>query len=190
MKGAIDGVIEAGRNGWAIVGAPGISRHVATFKLEKPLGATNGATLRFKLMQRFADSYTLGRFRLYVTSAPDPLDFGQPEAVVQAARAPAGERKPEHAAAIIDHYRATDTEFWKRKLAAVTARAPLPADPRLAELKTALAKVEQPIRLEPRLVQLREDTQLSGAQREHKRLVVVQDLAWALINSSAFLFNH
>ena len=72
----------------------------------------------------------------------------------------------------------------------MTARAPLPADPRLAQLKAAQAKAERPIRLEPHLVQLREDTQLSAAQREHKRLVVVQDLAWALINSGAFLFNH
>jgi hypothetical protein len=41
-KQAIDGKLEAGRNGWAIAGAPGIQRHTATFKLETPIGATNG----------------------------------------------------------------------------------------------------------------------------------------------------
>ena len=35
-----------------------------------------------------------------------------------AARAPAGQRKPEQAAAILDYYRNSDTEFWKRKQAA------------------------------------------------------------------------
>jgi hypothetical protein len=186
----IDGVIEPGRNGWAIAGAPGVQRHVAAFKLEKPVGGTNGTTVRFKLWQRYADGFTLGRFRLYVTGDADPLDFGLPETVAQAVRAPAGERKPEQAAAIIDYYRASDTGFWKRKQAMATAREPLPADPRFAELRKALATAEEPIRLDSHLVQLREDTHMSARQRNDQRLTVVQDLAWALINSPAFLFNH
>jgi hypothetical protein len=66
----------------------------------------------------------------------------------------------------------------------------LPLDPKLDELQKTLKKAEEPIRLDPYLVQLREDAQTSAKQRENKRLTVVQDLAWALINSSAFLFNH
>jgi len=190
VKEAIDGKIEGGKNGWAIAGAPGISRHIATFKLEKPLNATNDIALGIKMTHRFADSYMPGRFRLYVTTAEDPLDFGLPENVAQAVRAPAGERTSEQAAAVIDYYRASDTEFWKRKQVLVTAKMPLPVDPKFTELTQTLAKAEEPVRLDPHLVQLREDTKMSTAQGENKRLTAVQDLAWALINSGAFLFNH
>ncbi|MEO6183550.1 MAG: DUF1549 domain-containing protein, partial [Verrucomicrobiota bacterium] len=187
---AIDGKVETGKNGWAVGGAPGIQRHTATFKLEHPITSTNGATLRLVLKQNFGSDQLLGRFRLYLTTGGDPLDFGLPEKVVQAARAPAGQRQPEQASAILDFYRYSDAEFWKRKQAAVTAAAPLPVDPKLAELQKSLSKAEEPIRLDPYLVQLRVDAQASGKQSENKRLTVVQDLTWALINSPGFLFNH
>ncbi|MSU59685.1 MAG: DUF1549 domain-containing protein [Pedosphaera sp.] len=187
---AIDGKVETGKNGWAIAGAPGIQRHTATFKLEKPIAGTNGARLQFVLRQQYGSDSQLGRFRLYVTTSGDPLDFGLPENVVQAARAAAGQRTPEEASAILDFYRYSDAEFWKRKMAAVTAAAPLPVDPKLTELQKTLAGAEMPIRLDPYLVQLREDAKASGRQIENKRLTVVQDLTWALINSPGFLFNH
>jgi WD40 repeat protein len=190
VKLAIDGVVQAGANGWALAGAPGPQRHVATFKLEKPIDGTNGMNVRIDLRQGFGDQFLIGRFRIYLTGAEDPLDFGLPETVALAARAPAGQRTPEQSAAVLDYYRYTDTEFWKRKQAAVAAAMPLPVDPKLAELKGALSTAEQPIHLDPVLVQLREDAKASVHQTENKRLTVVQDLAWALINSAGFLFNH
>ncbi|MEP6664626.1 MAG: hypothetical protein ABJC04_13280, partial [Verrucomicrobiota bacterium] len=187
---AIDGKVEAGKNGWAIGGSV-VQRHTATFKLGAPIASTNGATLRFTLKQQHAGAaYLLGRFRLYVTMDADPLDFGVPEIVVQAARAPAGQRQSKQASAILDFYRNTDAEFWKRKQAAVNAAAPLPVDPKLTELQQAATNAEKPIHLDPALVQLRVDAQASGKQSENKRLTVVQDLTWALINSPGFLFNH
>jgi hypothetical protein len=132
----------------------------------------------------------LGRFRVYVTTNEDPLDFGMPEAVVQAARAQPGKRTPSQAAALIDHYRANDVEFWKRKQAVAKASEPLPEDPKLMALKQTLSTAEEPIRLDPYLVQLRVDAKASEFQSEHKRLTAVQDLTWALINSAGFLFNH
>jgi hypothetical protein len=110
--------------------------------------------------------------------------------VVLAARAPAGLRRPEQASAILDHYRDSDTGFWKRKLAAVRAAEPLPEDPKLTELKRTLSKAEEPIPLDPYLVQLRIDADASARQIANTRLTVVQDLTWALINSPGFLFNH
>jgi len=187
---AIDGKVYSGRNGWAVGGAPNIQRHTATFKLEEPITSTNGASMRFVLQQHYGDNLLLGRFRLYATSSDDPLDFGVPEAIAQAARAAAGQRKAEQSAAIIEYYRSFDTELWKRKQAVVKASEPLGEDSKLAELKKALANAEEPVRLDPRLAQLREDAEASGKELENKRLVVVQDLAWALINSSGFLFNH
>ena len=146
--------------------------------------------MRFTLQQHYGESLLLGRFRLYLTTSEDPLDFGMPEGVVNAARAPAGQRKPEQAAAIIDLYRSMDAEFWKRRQAVAKASEPLPADPKFTELQQGLAKAEEPVHLDPRLVQLREDAVTSTHQLENKRLVVVQDLTWALINSAGFLFNH
>jgi WD40 repeat protein len=187
---AIDGKVEAGRNGWAVAGAPGIQRHTAAFKLEHPIASTNGAMLRLTIQQQFGGPWVLGRFRIYLTGSGDPLDLGIPQTVAEAARAPAGQRTGEQSAAIIDYFRSTDTEFWKRKKALVEASQPLPADPKFTELQTALSNAEKPITLDASLVQMREDVKESGEQRQNKRLTVVQDLAWALINSPAFLFNH
>jgi hypothetical protein len=39
-------------------------------------------------------------------------------------------------------------------------------------------------------VQLRLDTAMSVRQLTDKRLTMAQDLAWALINNPAFLFNR
>ncbi|HTL19021.1 MAG TPA: DUF1553 domain-containing protein, partial [Patescibacteria group bacterium] len=187
---AIDGKVYSGRNGWAISGAPAVQRHVATFKLEDPIVSTNGVTVRFNLQQHYGENLLLGKFRLYVTSGEDPLDFGMPEAVVQAARAEAGHRKADQTAAIIDYYRSIDAEFWKRRQAVANASEALPEDPKHAELQQALSKAEEPIHLDPQFVQLRDDARTSGDQAKNKRLIVVQDLTWALINSSGFLFNH
>jgi WD40 repeat protein len=186
---AIDGKVYSGRNGWAIAEAS-LQRHTATFKLEDPIVSTNGVSVRFTLQQHYNDTHLLGRFRLCFTTSDDPLDFGMPESVVQAARSPAGQRKPEQAAAIFDYYRSVDAEFWRRRQAVVAASEPLPADPKLTELQQALAKAEEPIHLDPHFVQMRDDAVASAHELENKRLVVVQDLTWALINSSGFLFNH
>jgi len=190
VKQAIDGVVQPGGNGWALAGAPGPQRHAATFKLEQPITSTNGAMLRLVLKQAFGDQFVIGRFRLYLTSSDDPLDLGLPEKVVMAARAQAGQRSPEQASAVLDYYRYSDSEFWKRKQGFVQASEPLPTDPKYAELKKTLGTAEEPIRLDPYLVQLREDAKASGKQAQNKRLTVVQDLTWALINSAGFLFNH
>ncbi len=190
VKQAIDGKVWTANNGWAIGGAPSVNRHTATFKLEQPISATNGIKLRFVLKQHYGDDFLLGRFRLYVTSSDDPLDFGYPESIVQAARAPGGERTPEQSLAILEFYRNTDKDFWKPKHAAITAADPLPTDQKLAVLQTTLNQAQEPVHLDPGLVQLREDAKDSGLQNKNKRLTVVQDLTWALVNSPGFLFNH
>jgi len=44
--------------------------------------------------------------------------------------------------------------------------------------------------VDPHLAQLRRDVELSRKQLENARLTAAQDLAWALINNPAFLFNR
>ncbi len=74
-KQAIDGKVWPGQNGWAVGNAPSLKRHIATFKLEQPISSTNGAQLRFALKQHYGGDLLLGRFRLYITTSEDPLDF-------------------------------------------------------------------------------------------------------------------
>ena len=70
------------------------------------------------------------------------------------------------------------------------ARQPLPVDPKLVELRNELQVVSRPVPEDTRLAQLRLDAAQSEKQMGNTRLTAAQDLAWALINSPAFLFNH
>jgi len=67
---------------------------------------------------------------------------------------------------------------------------PLPIDPGVLDRRDVLAKAEEPIKLDAKLVQLRQDSTQSNAQMTNKRLTAAQDLTWALVNNPAFLFNH
>ena len=70
------------------------------------------------------------------------------------------------------------------------ASLPLPPDPKLVSLAEDLADAEKPVLDDPALVRLRSDHAASTQQVANRRLTVIQDLAWALINSPAFFFNH
>jgi hypothetical protein len=70
------------------------------------------------------------------------------------------------------------------------ASKPLPKDPKLTEFETALAAAEKPLGLPPEVTRLRRALSLSEKQLADKRVIGAQDLAWALINTPAFLFNR
>ena len=78
----------------------------------------------------------------------------------------------------------------KREQAFATARKPLPEDVKLKELEATLARVSRPIPTDAQLVQMRHDAESSTRQLVNRRLTATQDLAWALINTPAFLFNR
>jgi hypothetical protein len=63
-------------------------------------------------------------------------------------------------------------------------------DERLKELELQLGRATKPVEITPALAQLRSDAELSKKQLMNKRLTMAQDLAWALINTPAFLFNR
>ncbi len=66
----------------------------------------------------------------------------------------------------------------------------MPIDPKLIELRGRLAAASKPLPMDPRLAQLRADVEMSIKQAVERRLTAAQDIAWALINSPSFLFNH
>jgi len=53
-----------------------------------------------------------------------------------------------------------------------------------------LAAAEKPLGLPPEVTRLRRALSLSEKQLADKRVIGAQDLAWALINTPAFLFNR
>ncbi len=79
----------------------------------------------------------------------------------------------------------------RAKADAVNAsKAPLPADPKLKELRDQLEFAKKPVAADPALLVLRRDLEMSVEQAAVRRLTAAQDIAWALMNSPSFLFNH
>ena len=189
IKLAINGKKGDGNNGWAIAPQVGVP-HFAAFAFKAPVGDDKGSRLRFEMNQPRTGMFNIARFRLWITTSKQPLNFGLPLAVVDALKKPANERSKEEQATIASYWKETDPDFRKLTLTFGKIKLPLPIDPGVLQRRETLAKAEEPIRLDPKLVQLRQDSQQSNAQITNERLTAAQDLAWALINSSSFLFNR
>ena len=189
VKGTIDGKSDA-KKGWAISGTPEGKAHQASFQLEKPIGDAKGSLLKITLVQKFGETFNIGRFRLSITTSVQPLEFGLPASVGEIVKIDADKRTKEQNEALLAHFRATDSEHQKKEQSLSNNRNPLPIDPKVTELKAVAAKAQDPIKIEPKLIQLRVDMAMSAGQLKDKRLTGAQDLVWALINNPAFLFNH
>jgi len=190
VQKAIDGKRGDGNNGWAVSNQHGVP-HLAAFSLKAPLGnAEKGVRLRFEMHQPRPAGFSIGRFRLWATTSANPLNLGYPAVVVEALKKAAPERTPEEQAAVAAYWKENDPELRKRRFAHVTSQRPLPVDAGIVERRAAIARAEEPVKLDPRLVQIRLDAEQSQAQLVNQRLTGVQDLAWALINTPAFLFNR
>ncbi len=187
---AIDGQAPGSNNGWAIHPKTGVN-HVASFELKEPLTADGPTALTFTLNQQFDDNqHTLGKFRISVTTSKLPISIGLPAEIAQILKVAPEQRDDKQKTALLAYLRDNDAEFKKLTLAAADAKKPRPTDPKLVELRKNLDVANQPVPLDAKLVQLREEAAMSTKQLANKRLTGAQDLAWALINSPAFLFNH
>jgi Protein of unknown function (DUF1549)/Protein of unknown function (DUF1553) len=189
---AVNGQVGPEPDGWAIY-ADGIGKpQTAVFTCKEPL-STGGAEGEIKVVikQKYPDGkHSLGRFRLSLTGSSAPLNFGLPVNVVEALAAAPDKRTPEQTKALLDHLRQSDADIQAKEKALAEANKPLPPDAQREALKAKLAKTEAPLPVDPLLATFRRDVELSRAQLQNKRLTAAQDLAWALINNPAFLFNH
>jgi WD40 repeat protein len=189
VASAIDGKEDDGQNGWAIAGGTG-RRQVAAFQFKETLNVEGPQKVTLRLAQKSNDQFMIGRFRVYVTTAADPLHEGVPTTVVSALAKQAKDRSPAEVETLVDYIRSINPEYWRLHRESTEAKVALAPDPRHTELKTGLEKASAPIPLDSALVQLRADAEASKRQMADKRLTVVQDLTWALINNPAFLFNR
>ena len=187
---AIDGKPN-GLNGWAIAPQMGKS-HVATFELKQPIGGVEGTVLSFDLKQVLpGNKHSIGRFRISVTTSPNPAKLkGIPANVSSILRIADAKRNAIQKQGLLAYFRTVDVELKKRVDALAASTAPLPPDAKVVELQQQLEQLKQPLAKDRELDRLEKAVELSKKQLENPRLVAVQDLAWALINSSAFLFNR
>jgi hypothetical protein len=173
--------------GWAVSPEGGF-RHEATFQFEKPITNEGGTSFSIQMTSNFQNGkYNPGRFRLWVTTSPQ-IRFGVPADVAAALKAT--KRTPEQNAELTAHFLNQFRPYQTERKVLANAKKPLPVDPQLIALEAKHVDTQKPIVIDPKLLQLRRDSDLSAKQLTNKRLTAAQDLAWALINSPAFLFNH
>lgn len=186
---AIDGNPGGPNAGWAI--SPQVGKNqTAIFGIGQPVAHEGGSILRFTLRQPFDDQHTLGKFRLSVTTQTGPLPFAIPQNIKDVLALAADKRNDKHRADLAKYFRDNDASLKALDQKLAEARKPLPVDPQLKKLRETLVSLEKVPRADPLHDRLRHDLELSTRQREQRRLTGAQDLAWALINTPAFLFNR
>ena len=190
IQKAIDGKKGDENNGWGVHGGFGVP-HFGALTLEKPIGdAEKGMRLRFELNQPRNGGFSIARFRLWVTTATAPVQVGYPQAVIDALKKIPAARSNEDKTTLAAYCKEYDPELSKLRLAVAKNQLPLPPDPGIAQRRSAIPSADVQIPSGPKLVRLRQDVEQSKAQLTNRRLTSAQDLAWALINTPAFLFNR
>ena len=192
VANSINGKVDVADRGWALAGRTGF-RNEAIFECSPDsTGLDEGSIFTFVLRQGYQrQRYQIGRFRIYATtSAQLPLRFGASQTLATALRAPADKRTKDQQSLISAEYSLSFADLQRAKQGLAAARTPLPADPVLAGHEAKLVDAQKPVVIDPKLLQLRRDAELSKQQMANIRLTAAQDLTWALINSPAFLFNH
>ena len=185
---AIDG--NAGnQNAWAVSPAGGVT-HWATFEAKDAVPNEGGTVLKFVIHQNHqAKEHLLGRFRISVTQQKAP-GLSLPESLKAVAVVKAEERNDAQKATLVEWFGKSDATLVAKTTALNEAKQPLPEDPGVTQRKERLAFANQEVPDDAKLIRMKEDVDYSAKQVEARRLTSAQDLAWALINNPAFLFNH
>jgi hypothetical protein len=190
VASAVDGKVASNRNGWAI--SPQMGKvHFASFQVKEKVSFKGPVQLTFTLKQQFqSGQHSLGRFRLAVTNVPPPISFGLPQNVKDIFAVARNKRSSDQFKILTDAFKNSNSERALLTKLLAEASKPLPKDPQLAKLEGVLAEAKKPLPLPPEVARLRRALSLSKGHLQNKRLIAVQDLTWALINTPAFLFNR
>jgi WD40 repeat protein len=189
INNAVDGQPN-GQKGWAVVPRTGQS-HWAVLETKEPIGFEGGTLITVTLDQRsVALKHAIGRFRISVAAAKPPIPLGVSEDLEAIIDIPKEKRDPKQQAKLLTLFRNTDAEWQAKQKSLGEARQPLPVDPKLVTLRNQLAEVSKPVPPDGELERLKKDFEASKQQIANRRLTAAQDVAWALINSPAFLFNR
>jgi mono/diheme cytochrome c family protein len=189
VAAAIDNDVQ-GNNGWG-VSPRQASGHWAVFEAKDKLEFTEPMLVTIKIEQKFnGGKHALGRFRISVTDTAAPVSLGVPARVAELAGIPAATRSPAQTAELEALFAAQDPVRERLGAELAAASQALPLDQTIRTIEIDLAAAEKPLEDDPAIVRLRSDVEASTQQVGNKRLTAIQDLAWALINSPAFFFNH
>ena len=187
VKKAIDGKVD--NSGWA--SHPKLSTdRTAIFIPKEKFGAEGGSRLTFSLNQNYSSNkHSIGKFRLLVTT-DEKVEIGHPGDIGAILATATDKRNDDQRKRITDYFKAQDNDLAAKNKELGEAKKKRPEDPKLKELKAGLGKAEQPLSVDPKLAEFRRALELSEGQQKTIRLTAAQDIAWALINSPAFLFNR
>jgi hypothetical protein len=190
VASAIDGKRDDTNNGWAI--APQMAKsHTATFEVKDIANNKGRRLLRFDLDQQFkGNRWSIGRFRISITNSPKPINFGLPGNITGILAKAEDTRNAQDKVELTKYYRENNSDLKNLVQTVAEAKKPRERDPKLAELEGKIAVAESPLPVDATLEQLRKDIALSEQQKNQKRLTGAQDIAWAIINTPAFLFNR
>ncbi|MCH7728490.1 MAG: DUF1553 domain-containing protein, partial [Planctomycetes bacterium] len=191
VKTAIDNKQAPVNNGWASSPKLGVNR-TAVFETKENVGTDGGTLLTFWLDQKLQDGkHTIGRFRISITTTARPVRLGGlPQNIVKILAMPADKRNGKQNAQLLKYFRGIDGELKKRQQAVAASKNPRPIDPKLVNLRKLVEYAKRPLPADATLEQLKKDVQQTAKDLENPRLTAAQDLAWALINSPAYLFNR
>jgi WD40 repeat protein len=187
VKKAIDGKVD--NSGWA--SHPKLSTdRTAIFIPKEKFGAEGGSRLTFSLNQNYnSNKHSIGKFRLLVTT-DENVEIGHPGDIGAILATATEKRNDDQIKRMTDYFKAQDKDLAAKNKELNDAKKKRPEDPKLKVLKSGLAKTEQPLSVDPKLAELKRALELSEGHQKTVRLTAAQDIAWALINSPAFLFNR
>ena len=164
--------------------------HWATFEVKDAVPHDGGTILKFVIHQNHnAKNHLLARFRISATTKMAP-GLSLPEELKALASLKPEQRSEGQKQTLSLWFEKSDATIATKMAALNQAKQPLPEDPGVTTRKERIAFVSQELTEDARLVRLRSDIEFSKKQLAVTRLTAAQDLAWALINSPAFLFNH